>query len=415
MRLRERIRAYYAATALLILNALLLFALLNVCLWVGDVAWRIYLERRSASARREFLSAQRERFFPTLEVAEVGRLKDETWARAFAYEAYTIFKERPYAGKYVAVDARGFRVTPPQGPWPPERHRYFTVFLFGGSTTFGYGVPDDQTIAAHLQQALGDAGSARPARVYNFGRGYYYSTQERILFEQLVTAGALPDVAVFIDGLNEFRHIEDEPEFSGLLDAFVEGKIDGAIVERLPAVRAGTWLTSRVARIVARRDTEESPVVETYPAPRYGHHTRTERRPGRRDAEAPGGDAAVTARIIARYVANKRIIDAVAKAVGVETISVWQPVPIHKYDLRLYPFAPLRFDRHLAPGYRWMAERASRDVPGGNFLWCADVQEDAREVLYIDRFHYSPHASRLVAGCIAESLRGRRPSRADRR
>ena len=36
--------------------------------------------------------------------------------------------------------------------------------------------------------------------VYNFGCGRYYSTQERVLFEQLVSSGAVPDLAVFLDG-----------------------------------------------------------------------------------------------------------------------------------------------------------------------------------------------------------------------
>src|SRR5574337_864272 len=94
VRLRDRVRAYYTATALLVFNVLLLFTLLNAILLAGGGVWRIYLDRRSAPARSEFLSTQRDRFFPMLEVAEVGRLTDETWARAFAYEAYTIFKER---------------------------------------------------------------------------------------------------------------------------------------------------------------------------------------------------------------------------------------------------------------------------------------------------------------------------------
>ena len=35
--------------------------------------------------------------------------------------------------------------------------------------------------------------------VFNFARGYYYSTQEHILFEQLLRAGHVPAVAIFIE------------------------------------------------------------------------------------------------------------------------------------------------------------------------------------------------------------------------
>jgi len=51
--------------------------------------------------------------------------------------------------------------------------------------------------------------------VYNFGRAGYYSTQERILFEYFVAKGVKPDVAIFLDGLNDFFEKEkDEPDFS---------------------------------------------------------------------------------------------------------------------------------------------------------------------------------------------------------
>ena len=63
-----------------------------------------------------------------------------------------------------------------QGPWPPDDHDY-NMFVFGGSTTFGYGVPDEQTIASHLQEVLSHQ-TAREVRVYNFGRGMYRSSQE---------------------------------------------------------------------------------------------------------------------------------------------------------------------------------------------------------------------------------------------
>ena len=43
------------------------------------------------------------------------------------------------------------------------------MFFFGGSTGFGYGVPDDETVPSHLQQLLPKA-SGRTPRVYNFAR-----------------------------------------------------------------------------------------------------------------------------------------------------------------------------------------------------------------------------------------------------
>ena len=70
--------------------------------------------------------------------------------------------------KYINVDENGFRMTKNQGPWLPSP-KYFNVFLFGGSTTFGYGIPDHQTIASYLQEFLSIVPLGKEARVYNFG------------------------------------------------------------------------------------------------------------------------------------------------------------------------------------------------------------------------------------------------------
>lgn len=98
-----------------------------------------------------------------------------------------------------------------EGPWPPAKSN-LNIFVFGGSTTFGYGIADGETIASALQRKLANS-SSKPIRIYNFGRGHYYSTQERILFSNLLGAGTVADVAVFIDGLNEFYYRKDAPQY----------------------------------------------------------------------------------------------------------------------------------------------------------------------------------------------------------
>ena len=75
------------------------------------------------------------------------------------------------------------------------------IFIFGGSTAFGYGVADQETIASYLQEICRT--KRKNINVYNFACGFYYSTQERILLEKLISKGIDIDIAVFIDGVNE--------------------------------------------------------------------------------------------------------------------------------------------------------------------------------------------------------------------
>ena len=41
---------------------------------------------------------------------------------------------------------------------------------------------------------------------------------------------------------------------------------------------------------------------------------------------------------------------------------------------------------------------------GANFAWCADLQDGARQALYVDQVHYTADGNRLVADCIARTL-----------
>jgi hypothetical protein len=143
------------------------------------------------------------------------------------------FKEHPHAGKWVNIDKNGLRLSKNNGPWPPDS-KNLNIFLFGGSTAFSWGVADDQTIASHLQVFL-EGQSARAANVDNFGSSWYFSTQERIRFCNLLAEGVVPNVAIFIDGSNDFVQSSGEPEFTDeLKKLWSDRNRRDAVIARLP-------------------------------------------------------------------------------------------------------------------------------------------------------------------------------------
>lgn len=319
--------------------------------------------------------------YPDLTDEQISELLDETWSRPYVYEPFTQFSERPIAGKYVNVDKNGFRHSTNQGPWPPDPSSY-NVFLFGGSTTFNYGIRDEETIASHLQKLLSDQ-LRTDVRLYNFGRGYYFSTQELILFEKLLGSGAVPKLAIFIDGLNDFYYATDEPKFTERLYRVLEGDESEprpSAFEKLPVWRAALWLEGRVTG--NRRQEAVVPKIENY------------------------DDAEVIANVIARYRRNKKMIEAVASAFEVRAIFAWQPGPTYKYDLRDHLFGDRGFGAHTYSkyGYPKVAQLAKDNAWGENFLWCADIQEGRKEALYVDLMHYSAKLSEDLAHCIGELM-----------
>jgi hypothetical protein len=222
--------------------------------------------------------------------------------------------------------------------------------------------------------------SGRKVCVCNFGCANYYSTQERILFEQLLASGLRPDIAIFMEGLNEFANNPDT---------------------FFPAIQTAPSLGERISKL--------------YEALPLYHLTIALKRRFVKETDAPTADASwqtnapdslLIEATLVRYMANKKMITAVAYAFGVTPAFLWQPVPVYQYDLSLHPFTkPGRPGPLITqPGYQRAAEYIHIGAWGRNFIWCAHIQANAREPLYVDKWHCTAKFSREVAGCILQGL-----------
>ena len=137
--------------------------------------------------------------------------RDAIRAEAVSYEDFTEVRPVPWHGRFFNVTEAGYRKVANQGPWPPSGE-FYNVFLFGGSAAAGSIAPDWGTIASAMQAQLVDRRiNARPIRLYNFARGGYFSTQERILFQELLLHAFIPDAAIFLDGANDFYFLGGRP------------------------------------------------------------------------------------------------------------------------------------------------------------------------------------------------------------
>jgi hypothetical protein len=72
------------------------------------------------------------------------------------------------------------------------------ILLLGGSTTLGHGLRDDETIAAYLQEMVGEQ-----ADILNLGVGAYDQIREIDRLEYLLREGIRPTAVIFLDGLND--------------------------------------------------------------------------------------------------------------------------------------------------------------------------------------------------------------------
>lgn len=125
---------------------------------------------------------------------DVDTLLSNNFDHGWVYDETLGFKEAPRTTQFVNVNKFGIRSTKSEDDFIASLNN--SIWFFGGSTTFGYGVADNETIPANLASLLNSA-------VINFGRGYYFSEQENLLMLKLLKNGYRPKKAIFLDGLNE--------------------------------------------------------------------------------------------------------------------------------------------------------------------------------------------------------------------
>lgn len=363
----------YVTVSLIFFNVFLLLLLINLG-FSGFIDVKEYLRKRKlqpdSSVSFKADNPELLKVYPDLSEPERTELIKESRSVAQGYSPYVQFSELPFRGKFVNVDPRGFRLIDGKEDWPIDRNS-LNVFVFGGSTAFGYLVADNQTIAGWLKQILKHAGYPN-INVYNFGRCSYMSSQERILLQQLIISGNVPNLAIFLDGLNDFAHYKGLPGFTNELTRFME---EGNI---------SVW----------RKTIRELPVTKFFTKSR---ESKKEYPPASR----------VIPEVISRYKTNKDIIEAICGKFGIKTMFVWQPVAVYKYDQRynlFNKFDYIGFLPYIKLGYEAIAKEYHVGAFGANFLWLADMQENLKEPLYADALHYSAKMSKLIADHISTAL-----------
>jgi lysophospholipase L1-like esterase len=152
----------------------------------------------------------------------------------------------------VTINSRGFRDRERAQRKPDGVVR---VVVLGGSTVFGFGMPDDESLFTRVleRRLAGALGPDRPLEVINAGVPGYTSTQEEILLANKVMDYA-PDLVVLFDGWNDFwtagNSREDRPivnlAFPQMEDAILRGEhpgwnllLDSAIVRSLARLAQG--------------------------------------------------------------------------------------------------------------------------------------------------------------------------------
>ncbi len=322
---------------------------------------------------------------PPVLAAIYGKDKVEDYKTVFdeqsfgqTYYPFVEYVERAREGKFVNVTRLGTRChyankddcVPKGGPKE--------IWVFGGSTTFGYSIKDNETIPAYLSKSFPDY------HVINFGAASYYSTIERIRFENLLTQFPPPRAAIFIDGLNDFFHF-DTPDKTMVSDMY------SAVFSRDRPNGKSTFLASYLEKVALFRLFRE----------KFGHV------PVVKPAVATHEQILAAIR---RLNINHSITEGIGDKLGIVILNVIQPVPSygvgHQYSKVPKELLNLADHVNSKAAYELMLDPAAASpYTRSRSLNLAGL--GINDAMYVDTVHYTPQFNEKIASEIYKRISGK--------
>lgn len=293
---------------------------------------------------------------------------------------YIHWRRKPYQGKYINIDALGIRRTLNNSADPDAKK----VLVFGGSTVWGTGAEDKDTIPSLLARELNSRGKFQ---VVNMGETAYFSTQEVIAFHLELLRGNVPDFVVFVDGVN---------------DIYATGYSPG---DATKFQHYSKWYDFQTKHFgwdeIILEKWRESYLHELFQY--YGIIKKPEEVYERTISPAEVDESAK--RVVSAYEMNKNIAASMAKLFDVDAYFFWQPFLLSgsKKNLSareqqvIAESSPVIKDL-VKKTYALMKSRPLRGVTNLSSVF------DAEGPIYIDMCHTGKTGNQIIARHIAKAI-----------
>lgn len=304
------------------------------------------------------------------------------------YVPFRIWGTPEWHGKYINNDKYQFgivrRTTDSLGSDCKNR-TIADVWMFGGSTLYGSGVPDWATIPSFLAKELNGV-PGRCVVITNFGTEAYNSNQELLLLLEQLKAGRHPDYVIFYDGVNDSYTGVFAPGIAtahmqyAQISARVESKLSGKV----------EFLRHSYALMLARRwmlsKHKEDPAAEEAQTQQKAQET------------------------LDNYEANLGMARGLGNLYHFKVLSFWQPSlaygnkPVVPYEAELIRVDANSPDGSALKPMREAYQEAERRATAGDFIFLGDILDSEHEPLYLDEWHLGPKGNELIAQAIYKRL-----------
>jgi lysophospholipase L1-like esterase len=280
----------------------------------------------------------------------------------------------------VNINQDGIRITPGAECMPGA----FTVYLFGGSSMWGWGSPDWGTIPAYLQAGL-DELIEGPVCVVNMGEDAYVSTQSLVSLKLKLQKGKMPNVVIFFDGVNDVyvAYESGEPGVHPML-AEISSRFEGQgsnLLKRLTGTRI-YWLAKNLAQKIGVYEAALDRLQDT-------------------SAIMDQDIDELAHEIINRYLGNYNLVNSLASEYGFQSFFFWQPhiavgekeLTSHELDMRIEISGTL--SQLVNQSYDYINHISEEFL---NIHYIADLFDDQVDQIWIDSWgHVTPEGNKLIA------------------
>lgn len=309
--------------------------------------------------------------FPNKSLAEIEEiLFDNRLSLRRTYERFGYLGIRECSSKNFNIGSDGARSN---GAKRTTNSNVYKVHCYGGSTTVGDGVADDQTISAYLESHLNSGGKTKVA-VLNYGAGNHTSLHSTLRLLDHCFSGNVPDHAVFLNGFNDCYYSAGGAD--GIVPFFDE------ILKRSQDSEFKNTPISEIVDLIPNSSKESLAF----------------------NASSFSGELIETclANIKLRYASAVAIQDFVENSFGVRILRFIEPNQALncRTDQRLLPRINESNPRNLLVGllYKEFERVGLKKVFGFGAVSLVDINQDDQPFpLYLDRVHYSPAMNAWLA------------------
>ncbi len=282
----------------------------------------------------------------------------------FAQESWIEFRNMDFNGKYMHMNGLN-RNTVPDSYFSSSRDT-IDIYFFGGSTTFGFNVLDNETIPSQFVNLYKERfPNGKSLRVHNFGIPTYYSYQELMLLSNLIYDGHRPDYAVFVDGINDFWFATSayyrQSYFSYVFRQVFE--------KGLPS--NGNF------QLV---DTADNMFMDPKNIPLEQYNQK----------------------LVVNYFENVRNIRMMCEVAGIKPFFFTQPSPFYNYGNQLKD--PVCF-KDTNTRYNYIYPLVKKGAPENGIVFLGDMLQNEQGYPFVDGLHYSPAFITKVASEILDEMK----------